>query len=224
MDWANQNSGFLSLIIFIFTAIFAWFSGIIKNLMKKPKFKIDIIPTASFCSTFETGKKDDKVAHRTAIVLYLEIVNIGATPAQITRVEVGYHNYTLKYSFLWFWLGTIPAIKDFAHTIGENLRVFPFLFQKNYLGNITQKTYLRIGEQTTGIVYFEQEESWGKFQPRVYNHGVRIKVKCYDSFEKCYSKVFWIPVKTLEEARKYNPEFGNTLALHYANGLENWNY
>lgn len=224
VGWTNENSGFLSLVIFILTMAFAWFSGIIKNLMKKPKFKIDIIDNASFCSTFPTEKKEERQAHRTAIVLYLRIVNIGAAPAQIQKVEVGYHNFTVKYSFFWFWLGTTPALTDFAHTIGDNLRVFPFLFQKNIIGDMNQKTYLRIGEQTTGIVYFEQEESWGGYQPRVKNGLVKIKVRCIDSYDKSYTNVFWIPQKNLEDARKYSPQFGNTLSTHYARGLEEWNY
>ncbi len=223
IDWTNQNSGFLTLILFIATLALGWLSGIFRALMHKPKFKIGIKEGPTFISNFPSGNDfNGQEAHRTAAAIYLSVTNIGTAPAQIISVRLGYHNYSFKYTFLWFWLNNTPAIGDFGHTIGENLRVFPFLFQKNYLAAHPAVTYLQPGQDTLGVLYFEQLECWGGFKPRVKNGKTKIKILVKDSYGKRYTKTFSIEVVELEYARKFNANFGKTLSLMEENPLEEW--
>jgi hypothetical protein len=223
IDWTNQNSGFLTLILFVVTLVLGWISGIFRALIHKPKFKIGIIQGPTFLSSFSAGKKfNGSETHRTAAAIYLSVTNVGTAPAQIVSVRLGYHNYSFKYTFLWFWLNSTPAIGDFGHTIGENLRVFPFLFQKNYLAVPPVSTYLQSGQETIGVVYFEQPESWGSFKPRVKNGKAKIKILVKDSLGIRYAKTFTIDVVDLNYAKKFNSNFGNTLSLIEENPLEEW--
>lgn len=224
IDWTNQNSGFLTLILFVITLVLGWTSGIFRALRHRPKFKIGIIKGPTFLSSFSTGKELKGVeTHRTAAAIYLSVTNVGTAPAQIVSVRLGYHNYSFKYTFLWFWLNSTPAIGDFGHTIGENLRVFPFLFQKNYLAAHPVSTYLQSGQETIGVMYFEQPESWGGFKPRVKNDKAKIKILVKDALGNRYARTFTIDVVDLDYAKKFNSNFGNTLSLMAENPLEEWN-
>lgn len=223
IDWTNQNSGFLTLILFVTTLMLGWVSGIFRALMHKPKFQIEINEGPTFISNFPTEREfKDKKTHRTAAAIYLSVTNKGTAPAQIKSVRLGYHNRSVKYTFLWYWLNSTPSIGDFGHTIGENLRVFPFLFQKNYLAAHPISTYLQSGQHTNGVVYFEQPESWGGFMPREKNGQTKIKLLVIDSFGNKYAKTFAISVVKLEYARKFNSNFGNTLTLMEEHPLEEW--
>lgn len=223
IDWANQNSGFLTLLLFAVTLVLGWISGIFRALRYKPRFKIQIIPGPTFLSNYSSGKKlDGTDTHRTAAAIYLSVANVGTAPAQIVSVRLGYHNYSFKYTFLWFWINSTPAISDFGHTIGENLRVFPFLFQKNYLSAHPASTYLQPGRETVGVVYFEQPQSWGGFKPRVKNGKAKIKILVGDSFGNRYANTFTVDVVDLDYAKKFNSNFGKTLSLMEENPLEEW--
>jgi len=223
ISWSNQNSGFLSLSIFLFTLFLGWVSGVFKKLRYKPQFIIDLMQGPTFCCTFDAGNKHkDFDSHRTAIVLYLSIKNIGTAPSEISRIEVGYHNSSFKYSFLWFWLKQTTSLGDFGHTIGENLRIYPFLFQQSSLLPQEIVTYLKSGQSTKGIVYFEQPESYGTFCPRNKNEKTKVKIKVYDVFNNSYSKTFWVPIVALGYAKKFNKKFGCTLSEMEDNPIEEW--
>ncbi|MEQ1600669.1 MAG: hypothetical protein HOP04_03535 [Methylophilaceae bacterium] len=223
IDWSNQNSGFLTLVLFVLTLAFGWVSGIFKALMHKPDFKIGLLPVPTFICTYPTEQQfNQENTHRTAAVVYLKITNIGAAPAQITSVRLGYHNHSFKYTFLWYWLNQISSIGDFGHTVGENLRVFPFLFQKSVLLPQTVHTYLQAGQETNGIVYFEQPHSWGSYRPRVKNKKTNVLIRVTDAYGNNYSKSFKIDVVDIDYARKFNCNFGNTLALVDEHPIETW--
>ncbi len=65
------------------------------------------------------------------------------------------------------------------------------------------------------MVYFEQSDSWGGCFPTVHGGRVLIKVCLCDVFGNKHTAKFWVPSITFEDARKYNPAFGKTLAeLH----------
>jgi hypothetical protein len=223
IDWTNQNSGFLTLVLFFVTLGLGWITGIFRALMSKPKFKIGLLPGPTFICTFPTGKELNQVkTHRTAAVIYLNVTNIGTAPSQILSVRIGYHNYSFKYRFLWFWLDSSPAIGDFGHTIGENLRIFPFMLQKSILLPQDVPIYLRSGQNTKGVVYFEQQESWGSFLPVTKNGKVKIKVLITDSYEKKYTNTFSINAVDLAYAKKFNQKFGQTLSTLAENTIEEW--
>jgi len=102
IEWSNANSGFVSIVLFAFSIGFAWITGIFRSLIKKPKFKIRILPGPTMCSTFTTGKKHEGFdVHRTAISVYLSIANVGSAPASIEKVWVGYRWHIKPFSLLW---------------------------------------------------------------------------------------------------------------------------
>ena len=137
IGWFNDNEGFVTVLVFIITLLLGWSSGIFKALRRKPKFKIEIIPGPTMCSTFYTGNKyNDHDAHRTAISLYIKIKNIGNAPSDIAKVEVGYHwsikGYSwnwLKFHIGWDWLKQPTVVKEDFHIAldSDNIKFFPFL-------------------------------------------------------------------------------------------------
>lgn len=223
--WSNANQGILSIAIFIVTIAFGWVSGIFSALRRRPKFQITVNAGPTFCCTFMVGKKHSEYdVHRTAIALYLNVANVGSAPSSIENITVGYHCHLkpfrilwLKYGVGWFWIEhQAIALADFQIMIGENIKVYPFLTQKSFLSESKCETYLEVGRSTTGVVYFEQSDSWGDCFPTVPSNGmVRLKVCIQDVFGLNHYAKFDIPSVSLEVARKYNPAFGKTLAeLH----------
>ena len=223
-QWINDNQGVVSVTIFLVTVAFGWASGIFSTLRRRPKFKLSLIDGPTFCCTYLIGKKHgDFEYHRIGIALYLAVANVGSAASSIENISVGYHWHLRPFSPQWirysiglFWLeNQSVALADFQVNIGENIKVYPFLTQKNYLFATNPDTYLEAGRSTNGVVYFEQSDSWGGCFPIVRNGHIRIKVRLRDVFGNKHTASFLIPSVSLEEARKYNPSFGKTLAeLH----------
>jgi len=118
-----------------------------------------------------------------------------------------------KYSVGWFWLtDQATAISDFQVAIGGHIKFFPFLFQRSGISQSSADTYLEVGKSTNGVVYFEQQDSFGGCFPLVLEGKVPMKVKLIDAFGKSYTRKFMVPSVGLSEARVYNPTFGQTLA------------
>jgi len=220
IEWCNQNAGFVSVLLFGATIILGWVSGIFKSIIKKPRFKIRLLPGPTFVTTFDTGEKHEgHEVHKTALALYLRITNVGTAPANIQRIGVAYHwNITkfnllwIRYRLFWFWLRQQTVImEDFSYDFGENLKVYPFLFQKSALlpseGN---SLYLNEGQNTIGVVYFEQEKSYGGCFPLPVKNKTKIKIAVEDSYGKQHLLKAKIPVVSLDEAMKYNQYFGQT--------------
>src|SRR5574344_1947769 len=146
IDWCNNNSGFLTLIIFILTICFGWLSGFFAQIRKQPKFKIELINIPTFCCKVPTGRTDnDIIYYRTAIVLYLSISNIGTAPSDILEVEVGYKTKSLDHLFTWLWLKQVNSLLDFAVNFNDYQKVYPFFTQKNFLMDNQTNTFLNIG-------------------------------------------------------------------------------
>lgn len=219
VSWLNNNQGVVSLAIFIVTLLLGWGSGIFSALRKRPNFKIQTIIGPTFCCTYNTGNIfNGHDAHITAFALYLNIANIGSASSSIEKIHIGYHwdlepmswNW-LKYKIGWFWLkNEIVILEDFRVQIGEHLKVYPFLTQKNYLSPIQVDKFLEVGKSNSGIVYFEQPESWGACFPLCTNGKVLVKIKVYDVFGKAHTKKCKIDLVNLDEAKKFNPYFGDT--------------
>lgn len=198
-----------------------WVSGIFSALRRRPKFKLALLEGPTFCCTFSTGATHaGHEVHRTGIALYLEIANVGFSPSSIANISVAYH-WTLKppsvswlkYSVGWFWLDRqVVAIQDFQVQIGDNIKVYPFLIQRSVLSGTDPTTHLDIGMVIAGVVYFEQDDSWGGSFPSIRKGRVRIKVRVEDVFGGEHTKRFTIPYVSLAEARKFNPSFGTTHA------------
>lgn len=221
LTWSNDNQGVVSVTIFLITIVFGWLTGIFSALRRKPKFRISAISGPTFCCTFPVGRKQDGYdIHRTGVALYLNIANIGSAPSSIENVSIGYHWHLKPFSLIWFkntigwfWLDKqTSSLSDFHTKIGENIKVYPFLIQKNYLADLKAETFLEPGRSTNGIVYFEQEDSWGGCFPSANNGMVRMKVRVRDVFGKNHYASVNAPSVTLEYARKFNPSFAKTLA------------
>lgn len=228
MKWSNDNQGVVSVAIFAITIAYGWASGIFSALRRKPKFKLSLIEGPTFCCTYPLGNtRDEYETHSTAIALYLVVANVGSAASSIEDVSVGYHAHFhrfsipwIRYTIGWLWLKyQSTALADFQAKIGENTKVYPFLFQKSFLLTGKPETFLEPGQSTSGVVYFEQPESWGGFFPSVRASGVRIKIRVSDVFGSQHTEKFTVRAVSLEEARKYNPAFGKTLSEIHGKSL-----
>jgi hypothetical protein len=223
-DWLNENQGVVGVVLFVVTALLGWSSGIFRALRQKPSFAIRIIEGPTFACTFGIAKQHGNYqVHRTGIVLYLDIANVGSSPSSIREINVAYHwalapfsKLWLKYALGWFWLRfQTVCIDDFQVEIGDRTKFYPFLTQRSSTSGASADTYLDIGKSAVGIVYFEQPDSWGGCFPVSIASKVKVKVAVEDAFGRWHSNKFWIPKLTLAEAKKFNPSFGQTLSsLH----------
>ncbi len=220
IDWLNTNEGVVSVLIFLATLFIAWASGIFASLRRRPKLRIKLIAEGpTFCSTFPTGETYGAFdVHRSAFALYLNVANVGSAPTSLESVSVGYHWHIRPFSLLWLrrrilwsWLDQTVVLRDFQAEIGDNIKVFPSLFQKSIISGSHPETYLEVGRSVNGVVYFEQGESWGGNFPSPRDGWTRIIVAISDVFGTQYKKRFWIKVVGLDEAKKFNPSFGDTL-------------
>ncbi|MEZ0149190.1 MAG: hypothetical protein AB9Q19_07700 [Candidatus Reddybacter sp.] len=222
ITWANNNSGFVGVLIFVCTLFIGWVSGIFRSLRRRPIFQLRMIPGPTQCSIISTGTKHGNYdIHRTAISIYLGISNIGSAASTIKNVQIGFHWHLIPFSWLWFkntilyfWVEHPTIImEDFQYSFGGNIKVFPFLFQGSNLTGNNIDTYLDVGRETNGVVYFELDDGFGgRFPSPTKDGNVVIKVAVEDVFGKKHKKNFKIPLIAIEEARKYNPSFGGTYA------------
>lgn len=167
ISWTNENSGFVSVLIFLITLLIAWISGFFRMLVNKPKLKIQIINQCSFCCVFDLNEKyNDLPVHKSAFVIYIKITNIGKAPTSIGKIKLGYFksDFTHKFFSKRNWLTETISKEDFKFPFenSENLKVFPFLKQRNQLITNDSDTYLSIGKQNNGIIYFEELEAYGR--------------------------------------------------------------
>lgn len=201
------------------TLVLGWVSGAFAALRRKPAFKVTLIEGPTFSCTFQTGRKfNGHDVHKTGIALYVKVANTGSAPSNISGLSIAYHwqirpfsRNWLKYGVGWFWLtDQAAALADFQVKIGSSTKVYPFLSQRNSILHSTADTYLREGQETNGVIYFEQDDSWGACQPRQAYGKVRIKIRVTDPKGRTFDSHHQIPAVNLEEAKKFNPRFGET--------------
>jgi hypothetical protein len=169
IKWTNDNSGFVSVVIFGLTLLIARVSGLFSELRKRPGFRIDIIQQCTFATTFDLKKEFKGLpVTKTAVVIYFEITNIGNAPSSIGDIRVGYKRFDLSIFSRRNWIGEKIAKADFrvAFKNNEHTKVYPFLKQRNNLYPNQSDTFLEIGKTQNGVVYFEQEESYGSWMPK----------------------------------------------------------
>lgn len=215
--WTNENSGFLSLILFVLTLLIAWLSGLFQFLTKKPKLKIKVIEQCTFGTTLDLKREHAGYpVTKTAFAIYLEITNIGNAPTSIGKIKLGYikSDFTPKFLSRRNWINEVIAKDDFNITFGdsEKVKVYPFLKQRNSKYQNDIDTYLPIGRTTNGIVYFEQMEAYGSWMPRLNKdgHTTNLKIKVEDSFDNSHTKTFNLKLVEADTAFKFNPFFGQT--------------
>lgn len=219
--WLNDNQGVVEVAIFAATALFGWASGIFSALRRRPKFKVSLIDGPTFCCTYSIGEMHGQYeVHRTGIALYLSVINIGSSSSSIAGISIGYHWHLrrfsakwLRYSVGWFWLNEqAVALGDFQVRIGESVKIYPFLTQRNSLSPTPTDTFLDVGRSANGVVYFEQADSWGGCFPKVKDGHVRLKIRVRDVFGGQHTSIFDVPSVQFEHARKFCPAFGKTLS------------
>ncbi|ALO44872.1 hypothetical protein PS2015_178 [Pseudohongiella spirulinae] len=94
----------------------------------------------------------------------------------------------------------------------SEVKVFPFLKQRNSSTKSEIKTYLHPGEYVNGLIYFEQAPSKGLDYPYMDpDYRVITKIRVHDT-----SNNYWeieVPVYKIEidAIREMNPRFGRTL-------------
>ena len=180
-----------------------------KKSIAKPDLKIKLIPTPSFCSSFDSVLPNEITRiHRTAIILYLKITNTGNTPTEIGRIHVGYESMEES----WCWLSEeTTLLDDFVMPMGEKVKVFPFLKQKNNLMTNDTDTFLNPGQSRNGIVYFEQKASSGYRYPKIdENFKVNIQIVVHDNQGQKWSIQEKITKVMIDAAREHCPLFGKT--------------
>ena len=178
----------------------------------KPDLIIELIPTPSFCSSFDSDLPNESVnIHRTAIILYIKITNVGNAPTEIGKIHVGYQSMEND----WHWLcEETTLLDDFVMSMGEKVKVFPFLKQKNYLMDNDINTFLNPGQSRSGIVYFEQKASSCNLYPKIgEDFKVKIQIRVHDTKGQKWSTEQNITKVMIEAARDHCPHFGKTLLL-----------
>jgi len=217
IHWTNENSGFLSLILFVLTLLIAWVSGLFNSLTKKPKFKIRIIEQCTFGTTLDLKREHNGYpVTKTAFAIYVEIINIGTAPSSIGKIKLGYikSDFTPRLFSKRNWIKESIAKDDFTVTYGDSgkVKVFPFLKQRNSNYQNDTDTYLPIGRRVNGIVYFEQYEAYGSWIPRLNRDGetTNLKIKVKDSFGGSHTKTFNLALVEADTAFKFNAYFGQT--------------
>lgn len=220
-NWTNENAGLLSLIIFLATVAISLFVWSFKKVTKDTaKLKIEVIKTPTFCSSFDSNEKNK---HRTAFMLYLKITNIGTKPVQIGDIHIGYKSEQSDSLEDLYWLTSeTTMIEDYFLDFGnDKIKVIPFLKQQNQVLTKTPKTYLLEGEDTNGIVYFEQEKSDGKNYPYMdEDFGVYTEIVVHDTKGGSWSISYQVPKVRIEAIRKLNPNFG--LSREYNESIEKY--
>lgn len=218
----NENSGFVSVLLFFITIFIAWLSGFFKFLTNKPNFKIEIIEQCSFCCVFDLNQKfKDLPVHKTAFVIYLKITNIGKAPSSIGKVKLGYYKSDFKKKIFSKrnWLNETMVKEDFqfAFENSEKVKVYPFLKQRSEIMPNVNDTYLLVGKQVNGIIYFEEQEAFGNWMPRQNEDRITtdIKLKIEDMFGRQHKINYKLKFILPELALKYNRFFGQTFKEYF---------
>ncbi len=222
INFTNENSGFTSVVLFFFTVLIAWFSGVFKYFNNNPIFKIETLKQCTFGSSIEM-----KSLYKTAFVTYLQITNVGKAPSSIKEINLGYLksgklNYLeflllksrfRKYLHKITWIDNIICKEKFSIILPCNnyAITYPFLIQSNINHPLDNYKYLEVGKITSGIVYFEQENFENSQIPISVDKKFTIYIRIKDSFKNIFIERFEIDMIDYKEAIKYNSKFAQTL-------------
>lgn len=216
MDFTNNNSGFISVLLFILGLIIAWISGLFKLLRNNPEFRIELLEQCSFCCIIDLNKTYNNLpVTKTAFVIYVNISNIGKASSSIGKIRLGYRKSDFKHRLFSkrIWITETIATGDFTYNLNYNsVKVFPFLKQRNQIFENNTQCFLQVGQYVNGIVYFEQKEAYGSYMPRA-NKDLKhtnVKLEILDVFDNKHSKTFDLKLVDSTEALQYNESFGQT--------------
>ncbi|MDV3873360.1 hypothetical protein [Elizabethkingia ursingii] len=217
IKWTNDNSGFLSVVLFFAAIIYGWVSGLFNSLIKKPKLKIRFIDKVSFYSFYMTGEKYEvnnytHDLHKTGFVVYMSIANVGNMPTSIDKIYLGYYK-NKKYKF-WnerIWLAQWHAIEPFKINLKNKSQIIVSTLRlKDSENDNSDKSLINIGNSIIGISYFEQETAWGNYNPIPNkDKSTNIKIRIKDIYGNNFYFKYKLKYMDLNKAREYNPNFGN---------------
>jgi hypothetical protein len=220
--WSNENSGFISIVLFVLTFLIAWISGVFKTLRNNAEFKIELIDQCSFCCVFDLNQTHQNLpVHKTAFVVYLKITNIGRASSSLGEIKLGYlkSDFTHRLFSKRNWVKELVAKEDFKASFSDSgmIKIYPFLKQRNQLYANDSDTFLQVGKQINGIAYFEENEAFGSWMPRENENSntTNVKIVIYDAFGKTHSKDFDLKFIEPAEAFKHNNYFGQTLKEYF---------
>lgn len=217
-SWCDTHSGVLSLIIFVATLLIGWVSGIFKALRQKPDFYVTTIEGPTFATVVPAqDTHNGHSTHRVATALYLSITNRGNAPSGISKIIAAYKTppTSLKclFSGRWREMRETIALSSFTVEIGESVKVYPFLRQKDLLGSSAARDYFLVGQQQNGLVYFEDTDlAYGSFRPVSRNGSTTIKLIIIDSFGRKHITRLPVPEIELEQARRFGKHVGRSIA------------
>jgi hypothetical protein len=231
-NWLNANQGVVAVLLVMAGTLLKW--GYDK-IFHRQKLVVRLIDLPSFCADIPTRLYDNgQQCYRTALSLYISITNRGKVPVDISKVQAEYRADALKWQHAKWWqpferfetkidrirwcyrfgkLHHVPALEAFFIPLNEEkIKTVSFLIQGNHHLNDTHKElYLQENQSEGGVVYFESGEYWGGYRPKNINNKAEIRVVVTDSAGGKHKCRFRVPLVSLDYARKFNPEFGNSL-------------
>lgn len=219
-DLLNDNQGVVDVLIFVFSVIIAWASGLFAAITRKPKLKLDVIDGPTFYSLVDTGRiSEGRNVHKIALSIYLKISNVGYAPVSIEKFNVGfkwngfvggisYYLAKIRYVFV-----EVVSLSDFfvKITADDKFKYYKFFTQKSSVTGESANGYLQVGQSEIGVVYFETGDCWGSFKPKLIDNHSIFYMKLKDVYGRYHFKKIKVQLVTLDYARKFNPEFGNSL-------------
>jgi hypothetical protein len=221
IKWTNDNSGFLSVVIFFLTLSIAWISGLFQLIRKRPRFRIEVIEHDTFGCIFDLNRTHNGFpVNKTSFAIYLRVTNVGNAPSTIGKIKLGY----IKSDLNPLWISSMlknrnwiieTISKDDFNLMFENSdrgKTIPFLKQRNRDYVNSNDTYLQEGKSQNGMVYFEQLESYGNWVPRISNDGQKanVVIEVKDVYNRKHFGYFEVKMVTPTEAFRYNQYFGQT--------------
>lgn len=87
-EWANNNSGWISILVFSLSMLLSVAVWVLRRLLSKPRIKLEDFEEPTFCSSFDAPGKVG-FSNRTTFLIYLKIRNIGRTSVQIWGFILG---------------------------------------------------------------------------------------------------------------------------------------
>ena len=217
IEWLNNNAGFISVLIFIVLILIGWSTGFFKLLKNKPKLRIEIIEHSFFGSIIDLKwTYKNFPVNKTAFAIYLRVTNVGRAASSIGKIKLGYFKSDFSYRIFSKrnWFKEIISKEDFKIEFenSDKIKVYPFLKQHNQYFQNNNDTFLPVGKSMNGMVYFEQDEAYGSWMPRLNNdkETTNLKIIIKDSFNKNHSKKFDLKLVEPNYAFKFNPLFGQT--------------
>jgi len=213
IEWANNNSGWVSTLIFLAGVSFASVVWMYKRPQSKPALRLEVLKEPTLCSSFDSGTNPGGItSHRTAFLIYLKITNVGRVPVQVGDIHLGYRSTGAISPESLRWLtNETTMLEDYTLPIGERIKVFPFLKQSNALIENHAKTYLLPSEYVNGLVYFEQEESVGLDYPYMdADFHVATRIRVHDTLGSFWEIDTSVAKVEIGPIRELNPTFGLT--------------